>query len=148
MTGADELTTADRLALRALVDQYARAADTRDDARFADVFTDDGVLVTTRGEIRGRSDLLTVAGRLARYGATMHLVANHVVSSSAPGAASGVTYCQASHVRAVDGVDRVFVMQIVYHDDFVRVDGGPRPGWRVAVRRLEVLWEEDRPLTV
>src|SRR5437762_865634 len=46
--------TSDRLALRRLAEQYARGADTRDAELYADVFTDDGVLVTTRGEVTGR----------------------------------------------------------------------------------------------
>jgi uncharacterized protein (TIGR02246 family) len=134
--------TADRLALRALVEQYGRGADTRDAVLYADVFTDDGVLITTRGEIRGRDELLTIAPRLERYRATMHLVGNHTVEFVDTDRATGVTYCQASHVRDVDGVDKVYVMMIVYHDTYVRE---PR-GWRISLRRLELLWDEDRPL--
>ena len=58
--------------------------------------------------------------------------------------AHGDAYCQASHVRDVDGVDWVYVMQIVYHDVYVRE---PR-GWRISDRKLELLWDEDRPLKV
>jgi len=140
MTTSDE--TADRLALRQLVEQYARGADTRDAVLYADVFTDDAYLHTGRGEIRGRDELLTVAPRLARYRVTMHLVANHYVTFDGDNDARGLAYCQASHVREVDGVDWVYVMQILYHDVYVRE---PR-GWRVRERRLELLWDEDRPL--
>lgn len=49
MTVTDE--TADRLALRQLVERYRRGADTHDTALYADVFTDDGYLHTGRGEI-------------------------------------------------------------------------------------------------
>jgi len=51
----------DRLALRSLVEQYARGADTRDADLYADVFTDDAVLHTGRSEVVGRADLLTIA---------------------------------------------------------------------------------------
>jgi uncharacterized protein (TIGR02246 family) len=141
MTNATD-RTADLLALRALVQQYARGADTRDAVMYADVFTDDALLHTGRGEIVGREALLTVAPRLARYRVTMHLVANHDVTFDADDRAHGTTYCQASHVRDVDGSDWVYVMQIVYHDVYVRE---PR-GWRIEERRLELLWDEDRPL--
>ena len=47
-------------------------------------------------------------------------------------------------MRDVDGVDWVYVMQIVYHDVYVRE---PR-GWRISDRKLELLWDEDRPLKV
>lgn len=139
MTVTDD--TADRLALRRLVEQYARGADTRDAVLYADVFTDDGYLHTGRGEVIGRETLLTIAPKLARYRVTMHLVANHYVTFDDADHAHGDAYCQASHVRDVDGVDWVYVMQIVYHDVYVRE---PR-GWRISERRLELLWDEDRP---
>jgi uncharacterized protein (TIGR02246 family) len=135
--------TSDRLALRMLVEQYARGADTRDAELYADVFTDDGVLVTTRGEVMGREALLTIAPKLGRYRATMHLVANHYVDFQDADNATGVTYCQASHVRDEDGSANVYVMNIVYHDVYRRE---PR-GWRIAHRRLELPWDEDRRLT-
>jgi uncharacterized protein (TIGR02246 family) len=135
--------TSDRLALRMLVEQYARGADTRDAALYADVFTDDGVLVTSRGEVKGREELLTIAPRLGRYRATMHLVANHYVDFQDADHATGIAYCQASHVTAGDDGESVYVMNIVYHDVYVRE---PR-GWRIAHRRLEVPWVDDRPLT-
>jgi uncharacterized protein (TIGR02246 family) len=134
--------TADQLALRALVEQYARAADERDAELYADVFTDDAVLHTGRSEVVGREALLTIAPRLARYRVTMHLVANHSVTFDGDDAAHGHVYCQASHVREVDGVDWVYVMAIVYADVYVRE---PR-GWRISERRLDVRWTEDRPL--
>ncbi len=140
MAQTDE--TSDRLALRRLAEQYARGADTRDAELYADVFTDDGVLVTTRGEVTGREELLTIAPRLGRYRATMHLVGNHYAEFQDADHATGIAYCQASHVTARDEGDTVYVMQIVYHDDYVRE---PR-GWRIAKRRLELLWDEDRPL--
>jgi uncharacterized protein (TIGR02246 family) len=132
----------DLLALRALVEQYARGADTRDAERFTDAFTDDGCLVTSRGEVLGREVLVTLAPALARYRATMHLVGTHDVVFAGDDLAHGTTACRASHVYAVDGIDRVYVMQIVYHDRYVRE---PR-GWRIAERRLDLVWTEDHPL--
>jgi uncharacterized protein (TIGR02246 family) len=138
----DHDRTADLLALRALVEQYARAADERDAELYADVFTDDALLDTGRSEVVGREALLTIAPRLARYRVTMHLVGNHHVVFDGDDAAHGQVYCQASHVREVDGVDWVYVMMIVYADVYVRE---PR-GWRIRERRLDVRWTEDRPL--
>ncbi len=140
MTTFDDIRA--RLELRQLVEQYARGADTRDAGLFADVFTDDGILHTTRGDITGRDDLLKIAPRLGRYKATMHLVGNHYVTFDDPDHATGVTYCEASHMREVEGVDWVYVMRIVYHDVYVH----EARGWRISERRLELLWEEDRPL--
>jgi hypothetical protein len=140
MTTFDD--SAERLALRQLVEQYARGADTRDAELYADVFTDDAILHTNRGDICGRTDLLKVAPRLGRYKATMHLVGNHYVTFDGDDHAHGLAYCEASHMREVEGVDWVYVMRIVYHDVYVRE---PR-GWRISERRLELLWDEDRPI--
>jgi hypothetical protein len=140
MTTFDDTTV--RLELRRLVEQYARGADTRDAELFADVFTDEGVLHTSRGDIIGRADLLKVAPRLGRYKATMHMVGNHYVTFDDADHAAGVTYCEATHMREVEGADWVYVMRIVYHDVYVREGRG----WRISERRLQLLWEEDRPL--
>lgn len=132
----------DLLALRALVEQYARGADTRDAELFTDAFTADGCLITSRGETLGPDVLATLAPDLGRYKATSHLVANHDVVFDGDDTAHGTAYCQASHVRDVDAIDAVYVMQIAYHDRYVRSAGD----WRIKERRLELLWAEDRPL--
>lgn len=136
---------ADRLALRQVVEQYARGADTRDAVLYADAFTDDGVLVTNRGvEIRGREQMLTVAPRLGRYRATMHFVGNHYVDfdPADPDRATGQAYCIARHVSDAEEPPRDYVMHIVYHDEYRRTAAG----WRIANRRLELLWDEEHPL--
>lgn len=134
----------DRTALRLLVEQYARGADLRDAELYADVFTDDAVLHTGRGELRGRDDLLTVAGRLGRYEVTMHFIGNHhvVFDPDEADRATGDVLCIAEHVYATDAGRRVYVMNIRYHDDYVRTN----TGWRIAERRLELLWDDDRAL--
>jgi hypothetical protein len=138
----------DRLELRRLVEQYALGADERDAVLYADVFTDDAVLFTNMGEVRGRDALLTIAPKLGRYRVTMHLVANHYVDfapaepGGVPDEAAGSAYCIAKHVYEKDDVERVYVMHIRYHDQYRRVDGN----WRIAERRLQLLWDEDHPL--
>jgi uncharacterized protein (TIGR02246 family) len=134
----------DRSALRRLVETYARGADLRDAEMYADVFTDDALLVTQVGEVRGRERLLTIAPRLGRYRVTMHIVANHYVEFDAtdPTHATGAAYCVARHVQEVEGIDRVYVMHIRYDDTYVK-NGDD---WRIAERRLDVLWTEDHPL--
>jgi uncharacterized protein (TIGR02246 family) len=131
----------DRSLLRRLVEQYAAGADQRDAALYADVFTDDGLLVTQVGEVRGRESLLKIAPKLARYRVTMHLVGNHHVAF-ADGGATGSAYCVARHVYAHDDGERVYVMHIRYDDVYRRVG----TGWRIAERRLVLLWDEDHPL--
>lgn len=134
----------DRMALRLVVEQYARAADRRDPELFAEVFTDDAVLVTNRGEVRGRRELLAVPPRLGRYEVTAHLVANHhvVFDAADPDRATGQVSCVASHVYSEGPERRVYEMHIRYDDRYVRHHGR----WRIDHRHLVLLWDEDRSL--
>lgn len=129
-------------ALRRLVEQYARAVDRRDPDRLAEVFTDDAVLITLAGEVRGHEQLRSIPRRLDRYRATMHLLGSHHTETAADGTAIGWTDCVAHHVYERDGVERVHVMYLRYHDCFRATEAG----WRIAERRLELLWDEDHPL--
>ena len=83
---------ADRLALRALVEQYAKGADNRSPELFGGAFTKDGVLNTSRGEVIGGEAIAALAPKLARYRATMHLIGNHYVDFVDDDHAKGETY--------------------------------------------------------
>ncbi len=131
----------DGAALRRLVEQYARAVDQRDPELLLGVFTADAVLSTLRGEVRGHEQLRSIPRRLERYRATMHLLGSHHTEADDDGA-RGWTDCVAHHVYEHDGVERVHVMYLRYHDRFRATE----LGWRIAERRLELLWDEDHPL--
>ncbi|MEO8695995.1 MAG: nuclear transport factor 2 family protein [Acidimicrobiales bacterium] len=132
----------DRLALRALVEQYAKGADNRSPELFGGAFTKDGVLNTNRGPVNGSDAIAALAPKLGRYKATMHMIANHYVEFVDDDNATGETYCMASHVYDSDGIDRVYVMAIRYQDVYVRTGDG----WRMSARTLTLQWDEDRPL--
>lgn len=140
---------ADRLAIRELVDAYARCADRRDaqgqmalfteDTRFL-VFMDATASEPTQ-ELRGRASLAPVFDNLNSYEATTHFNGQSTVSIDGDGA-SGESYCLAHHVSVDDeGGRTLMVASIRYHDQFVRLD----EGWRFAERRLLVDWTETRP---
>lgn len=141
---------ADRLAIRQLVDDYARAVDQPDGERAAALFVPDGVLrIFERGtpepvrERVGRSDIATAMNGLTRYDTTMHVVANHYADIDGD-TATGETYCLAHHVRDVEGQGPMdYVMAIRYLDAYRRSD----EGWRLATRELQVEFTEDRPVT-
>ena len=134
---------ADRLAIRALVDEYALGADRRDLARFAAVFLDTATLTGAEFRYEGVDQISTIPEKLARYSRTLHVIANHVVALDGD-TATGETYCVAHHLSADDGTERDRVMYIRYHDAYVRTEGG----WRITARRLEVEWVENRPVTI
>ena len=126
--------------LRALVERYATAADERDAAGFAGCFTDDGVLITPRGELRGTTELATVPARLDRYDRTRHLVTDHRVHEVADELATGATWCTAEHLTIGDVCVETHVMTIRYDDRYERTPDG----WRLARRTLVLLDEERR----
>ena len=146
-----ERDVAAAVALRLLVDSYARHVDRRDTEAVAGLFSADGRLVahfhsgpdgspTVR---TGRDEIAAalVAG-LARYEATTHVVGGQVVEVDGEDA-KGETVCLAHHLYRRDGARRLLVMAVRYDDDFVRQSGI----WRFAQRQLRLDWRDDRPVT-
>ena len=141
-----------RVALRDLVDTYARDVDRRDTEAVAWLFSAEGRLVvhfnprpdgspTVR---RGRDEIGTalVAG-LERYLGTTHIVGGQVVELDPDGMrARGETVCLAHHVYERHDERRLLVMAVRYEDDYV-VEAGR---WRFASRQLRLDWRDDRPV--
>ena len=151
MSGSADL--ADRLALRDLVEGYARCADRCDGPGLAALFELDGELRVRRPQelapstvLRGRDEIAIAIGRLSRYDATFHLVANQYVTLAGAEATAEV-YCLAHHVSSdPDGEHehgRDHVMVIRYADRYRRNPDG----WRFVERELHVDWTEDRAIT-
>lgn len=142
----------DRIALRALVEQYAQGVDAKDVDAVVALFAEDGRLIshllpgteddplvrTGHGQLKRALD----AG-LAPYLGTTHVIGGQVLELEGDHA-SGFTQCLAHHVyEAADGAGgrRLLLMAIRYEDRYVR-DGG----WRFAERRLRLEWRDDRAL--
>jgi len=132
---------ADLIELRALVDRYALAADTRDRAGFAGVFAPDGVMDLGGGhELTGAEELPAPLDYLDQhYLRTMHVVANHIVTLEGD-AATGLVYCLAHHISRQGEELRDSAMAVRYEDRYVRT----ADGWRIAHRAVKVDWEEHR----
>jgi hypothetical protein len=140
---------ADRLSIRELVDAYAYCADRRDATGQMALFTEDTeflVYMDSRSgsptqHLRGRAALAPVFDELNTYVTTMHFNGQSTVVLDGDHA-SGVTYCQAHHVK-LDGEARsLMVAAIRYLDSFVKRDGA----WFFSQRRLMVDWIETRPM--
>jgi ketosteroid isomerase-like protein len=142
---------ADRLAIRELIDAYARCADRRDAAGQMALFTDDARFVVFMDatvdeptwELHGRDALAPVFDDLRRYVATTHFNGQSTVVLDGV-RATGESYCLAHHLAVGDGGGRtMMVAALRYLDDFVKHDGV----WLFAERRLELDWTETRPST-
>jgi uncharacterized protein (TIGR02246 family) len=140
------LTADDRLAIADLAARYAAAVDTRDFDRLRAVFAPGCVLDTGRSVRDGIDSVLEAMQGLLRYEATSHVLGQQVLDPIDTEADTdevvGLTYCTAHHL--MDHGDRRSdtVMHVRYHDRFVRTDDG----WRIATRRLEVVWTDENPV--
>lgn len=143
LADATGLAREDREELADLCRRYAAAADSREFGAFGELFTADGVLISTRGRYEGRVAIVAGVSGLARYDRTFHFVGQirHWVED---GAVRGETYCVAHHFTDADGGGaRDRVLYIRYRDE-CRREGG---AWRFARRELGLVQagQEDKP---
>ncbi len=132
---------ADRMALRNLVEDYARTIDDRTWDELPKVFAEDGVLTGPGYEMVGLVALRGGLELIGQYDSTLHLVHNHYVTLSGD-EATGETYGVACHLYEAEGVARKLDMGIRYRDRYRREAGG----WRIAAREFHLAWEQDLPL--
>ena len=142
---------ADRLAVRELVEAYARCADRRDAKGQMALFTEDTHFVvymdakdpTPSQELHSREALAPVFDELNKYAATQHFVGQSTIMTLAGDRATGEAYCMAHHL-SVNGQGRqLMVAALRYSDVFRKIDGA----WLFAERRLYVDWLEKRALS-
>src|SRR3954453_8292577 len=139
---------ADRLALRILVETYARGADRREPELVASLFGATGVLsrADTPGQPgwlrNGAAEIEGPMRRLSRYEVTTHFLGQQSVwfDAANPDRATGETYCLAHHLHVADGSRGNDVISIRYQDEYLRESGR----WRFAARTLLVDWTERR----
>ena len=150
-TRISETEAADRLAIRDLVDAYARSADRRDaDGQMA-LFTENTHFIvymnakdpTPSMELHSRDDLPGVFADLNKCDATTHFVGQSTLFTLTEDRAVGETYCLAHHVTIDGGGRRLMLASLRYLDTFVKANGA----WLFAERRLYVDWQEDREMS-
>jgi hypothetical protein len=138
---------ADRLAIRALLDAYARCADRRDAEGQKALFTDethfvvymDGEGTDPSQELNGREALTPVFADLNRYEATTHFNGQSTIALDGD-RATGESYCLAHHLYTAGGERKLMVASLRYRDTFVKRDGA----WLFAERKLYVDWTDTR----
>ena len=140
---------ADRLAIRELIDAYARCADRRDAAGQMALFTDDShfavymdaTLDEPTQELHGRDALAPVFDDLNTYASTTHFNGQSTLVVDGERAA-GESYCLAHHLSVgEDGRRTMMIAALRYLDELVKQDGV----WLFAERRLMVDRTETRP---
>ena len=142
---------ADRLAIRELVEAYARCADRRDGKGQVALFTIDAHFVVYMNakdpkpsqKLHSREALAPVFADLNRYDATTHFVGQSTIFTLTGDTATGEVYCLAHHVTVNGGNRRLMVASLRYLDTFTKVDGM----WLFAERLLYVDWLEERALS-
>ena len=140
---------ADRIAIRELVDAYARCADRREAAHQMALFTED-TEYEVYDDIRhpsptqnfpGREALAPVFEGLKNYDVTMHFNGQSTIVLDGD-TASGETYCLCHMIKADKSTRDMLILSLRYLDSFVRSDGV----WLVSKRTAMVDWTETRSL--
>src|SRR6201995_3129266 len=122
--------TADRLAIRELIDGYAHCADPRLAEEQKSLFTQDThfvVYMDGAGSeptqvLDGRQALTPVFDALNNYHATMHLKGQRTIELNGD-RATGESYCIAHHLFADNGERKLMVAWLRYQDTFLKLNG-------------------------
>ncbi len=139
MTDAELLRRIDRLesldAIRQLPAKYALSLDMRDMEAMVSLFEPDvrvGKGATGRQALRAYMDQTL----RAPFTGTSHHIGGHVIEFDDADHAHGVVYSKNEHETPVPGgADEWVIMQMMYVDNYIRVDGR----WYFA-RRLPLYW--------
>jgi len=142
--------TADRLAIRELVEAYAHCADRRDAKGQMALFTRNTHFVVYMDakdpkpsqELNSREALAPVFADLNKYAATMHFVGQSTVFELSADKATGEAYTLAHHLTVQGGKRRLMIAALRYADTFAKADGA----WLFSERKLYVDWIEERGL--
>src|SRR5690348_12319377 len=143
--------SADRLAIRELVETYAHCADRRDATGQMALFTPDTHFVvymnakdpTPTQAMHTREALAPVFADLNQYAATMHFLGQTTILTLTRDRGTGETYCIPHHLTVDGEKRRLMIAALRYYDTFVKVDDA----WLFAERLLYVDWIEERVLS-
>lgn len=142
---------ADRLAIRELIEAYARCADRRDVKGQMSLFTADAHFVvymnakdpTPSQEFHSREALAPVFAELNKYETTTHFLGQSTIFTLTEVHGTAETYCLAHHLTVNDKKRRMMIASLRYLDTPVEIDGV----WLFAERRLYIDWIDERALS-
>lgn len=122
-------------AIRQLPAKYALTLDMRDIDVMVTLFPED---VRVGKDASGRAALRAYMQRTLRspFTGTSHHIGGHIIEFDDPDHAHGIVYSKNEHETPVEkGQDEWVIMQMMYADDYIRLDGR----WYFA-RRLPLYW--------
>lgn len=131
------ISAQDHVEIQRLMYRYARCADAKDYAGYAQVFCDDAVFDFAGKQVHGCAAIEQMMHNLDRFTRTLHQVHNTLYEVEGD-VASGETYCIASHLLPVEGQETRIDMGITYEDRLRRTPGG----WRIHFRKFNLLWTQ------
>jgi uncharacterized protein (TIGR02246 family) len=149
-TGISLLELADRLAIRELIETYARCADRRDPKGWMALFaTDAHFVVYMNGqdakpsqELHSRDALGPIFAHFTQYDSTTHFVGQSTIFTLSNVRATGEAYVLAHHVTVNGAGRQLNLASIRYNDTFVKVDDV----WLFSERLLYFDWVDERVL--
>jgi ketosteroid isomerase-like protein len=144
------LELADRLAIRELIQTYARCADRRDAKGWMALFTADahfavymnGQDAKPSQELHSRDALGPIFAHFTQYDSTTHFVGQSTIFTLSNARATGEVYVLAHHMTVNGTVRQLNLASIRYNDAFVKVDDD----WLFSERLLYFDWVDERAL--
>ncbi|WP_425291097.1 nuclear transport factor 2 family protein [Spirosoma linguale] len=137
----------DRMALKALVDEFSILADRKDVATQVLLFTEDAKVETMNNgqavsALVGRKQIGDAfANFLALFEVVYHINGQQTVTI-AGNKASGISYCEVTLVGDQNGKKMKTKMGVHYKDEYVKQNGK----WLIANRQSTFAWRDVQPL--
>lgn len=137
----------DRMALKALVDEFSILADRKDIANQVLLFTEEAKVESmTNGQagsaLVGRKQIGDAfASYLALFEVVYHINGQQTVTITG-NKATGISYCEVTLIRDQNGKKTKTKMGVHYKDDYVKQNGK----WLIANRQSTFAWRDVQPL--
>jgi ketosteroid isomerase-like protein len=131
------ISVADHIAIQRLMYRYARCADRKDYAGFAEVFCEDAVFDFSGRVVTSLAAIQDMMHALDKYTTTLHQIHNTLYEVDGD-TATGQTYCLASHLIQWERETHKIEMGIIYQDRLRRCAGD----WLIELRVFKLLWSQ------
>ncbi len=108
--------------IRQLVSKYSLSLDMRDLDAHVNLFAED---IRVSRELTGRAHLKRWLDDTLRlqFTGTSHHIGNHIIEFDDPDHAHGIVYSKNEHETPSDGGDEWVIMQMMYWDNYERING-------------------------